>query len=914
MILQKSITKIELGEYRDLLRCLRRLNPHRSYEYASGFHSLAPRISSIFTKLKIASLSAIFFCLAVVSIFPTSARASSDFATPDWEVSYKINGTSIVMDNEFSVPLGEVAETVYGWPSAPTGSGTVYGDIYKGEINAAEFVSGHELVGGIGVATTSDTFLAPGRYFIAVYEFNAGDCTGSDFCVPATPADARWWFTQYRADFESCAVNFTDPEQARNECLLPLSLFGIVHFGYIPFSVVDGVIVPPPPPPPALPDAFSNVAFLPGLEASRLYVHDATGEKRLWEPRLNGDVGRLFLNADGASIESGIYTRDIIDESDSLPLTPRPFFGFNIYKNFIEFMNGLVASSTIREWRAFPYDWRMGLDDIAVRGAPVSDGSFFDIVSGIEYLAATSATGKVTIIGHSNGGLLGKLIIDELAARGEGNLVDKLILVATPQVGTPKALTGLLHGDGLNMPDGFEFLLSKQTARELSTNMPSAYTLLPSDAYVGRVVDPVIEFDPLAHVLDSFRGLYGLAINTAAELQSFLRGDNGVRARPQAVFTDVPNVANGALYDHARTLQNRLDTWTAPVGVEVFQIAGWGLGTLRGTYYTERKVMKCNENLSVCLPVGVLDREPLVTRDGDETVVTASAAYMDSIETFYLDLGTHNRFIEGNRNREHADILEVKSAQKLISNVISGVDTLLQYVSTEKPSSSKSLRIRVHSPVSLDVYDSRGFHTGIATSSTSDLEAIDEQIPNSSYMEFGEGKYIGLDGDDAYTILLHGLDTGTFTLGIDTIEDDVVTGSVAYENIPVTASTTAQILVQSTGSTTSLTLDTDGNGTMDTTLTSARIDPRAYVELMESVLERMNISKSTKKKIEKALDEIEDALGSKYRERNVKKIIKKIDELKETVQKFGKKKGSISIADAETLMQMIEQLNLLVLQ
>ena len=121
---------------------------------------------------------------------------------------------------------------------------------------------------------------------------------------------------------------------------------------------------------------------------------------------------RLFLNPDGTSIETGIYTRDIIDESNSLPLTPPPLFGFNIYKNFMSFMDGLVASSTIREWRAFPYDWRMDLSDVVAHGALLADGSFLDIVAGIEDLARTSATGKVTIIGHSNGGLLGKLIID----------------------------------------------------------------------------------------------------------------------------------------------------------------------------------------------------------------------------------------------------------------------------------------------------------------------------------------------------------------------------------------------------------------------------------------------------------------------------------------------------------------------
>ncbi|TSC71459.1 MAG: Uncharacterized protein G01um101448_1168, partial [Parcubacteria group bacterium Gr01-1014_48] len=282
----------------------------------------------------------------------------------------------------------------------------------------------------------------------------------------------------------------------------------------------------------------------------------------------------------------------------------------------------------------------------------------------------------------------------------------------------------------------------------------------------------------------------------------------------------------------------------------------------------------------------------------------------------YTNLLRHNRFVELHKERKHADILEVLSIQKLINALLeNNLTTFPEFISTEKPKSAEigeRLRVRVHSPVSLDIYDSNGFHTGIATSSASDLRAVDEHIPNSFYLEFGEGKYVGLDGDDEYMISLHGLDTGTFTLGVDTIENDVVVNSVVYENIPVTMDTVGEILVQGTGSTTALSLDIDGNGSVDATLTSAETDPHDYAELMEEVLESMNLSKSTETKIEKPLDEIEDALeGTHWK---TKKILKKIDELKETVQKLGKKKGAISVTDAETLLQMIEQLRLLVLQ
>lgn len=98
--------------------------------------------------------------------------------------------------------------------------------------------------------------------------------------------------------------------------------------------------------PEAEPTGASSVLFLPGLEASRLYVQDTLSENKLWEPNWYTDVQKLYLNESGESIESGIYTRDVIDEAPGLG---DGIIGFNIYKKFIESMNTLVTEGTIAE-------------------------------------------------------------------------------------------------------------------------------------------------------------------------------------------------------------------------------------------------------------------------------------------------------------------------------------------------------------------------------------------------------------------------------------------------------------------------------------------------------------------------------------------------------------------------------------
>ncbi|TSC71012.1 MAG: parallel beta-helix repeat-containing protein, partial [Parcubacteria group bacterium Gr01-1014_70] len=169
-------------------------------------------------------------------------------------------------------------------------------------------------------------------------------------------------------------------------------------------------------------ECCSSVVFLPGLEASRLYDQQLF-ENKLWEPNRNADIEKLYLNENGNPENVGVYARDIIDEA----------FGFNIYKGFSKFMDDMVVSGTIAEWKALPYDWRFGLDDILENGVRQENGSLYNLVSEIENVASRSKTGKVVLMGHSNGGLLGKRILSKLEANGERGLVEKFIMVAVPQ-------------------------------------------------------------------------------------------------------------------------------------------------------------------------------------------------------------------------------------------------------------------------------------------------------------------------------------------------------------------------------------------------------------------------------------------------------------------------------------------------
>ncbi|MBI2120280.1 MAG: hypothetical protein HYT94_01490, partial [Parcubacteria group bacterium] len=469
---------------------------------------------------------------------------------------------------------------------------------------------------------------------------------------------------------------------------------------------------------------YSNIAFLPGLEASRLYrpatdpTDPSVTKVRLWEPPLAlQDNAQLFLNPNGTPVRDDIFTGDVIDEA----------IGFNIYEKFIDSMDELVESNIISAWKPLPYDWRFDIHDIVENPIALETASY-SMIEEIQKLAETSDTGKVTIIAHSNGGLVGKTLISELEGRGGANSLDKFIMVAVPQLGTPKAIAALLHGEGMPS-DMLPILLSKSDARTLGENMPSGYSLLPSVEYLARVIDPVASFDSTDALTAPYFAQYGSVITNQTELHGFLLGAEG-RAKPETSDTFTPNILNETLLLQAESNHAILDNWQAPENVEVIQIAGWGVPTISGLKYTSADA--CGGGGCI-----ILDHEPVLTSDGDSTVVTPSAIAMNTslIKTFYVNIKK--------QKKEHKNILESPALLEFVKNTIQNFTDIFPVdFTTAKPvatpDDSPALRLKIHSPVSLHIYNSLGEHTGIATT-TGSIKIVEKQIPNSYYFEMGEG-------------------------------------------------------------------------------------------------------------------------------------------------------------------------------
>ncbi|MFZ3031638.1 MAG: right-handed parallel beta-helix repeat-containing protein [Candidatus Moraniibacteriota bacterium] len=544
----------------------------------------------------------------------------------------------------------------------------------------------------------------------------------------------------------------------------------------------------------------SSVLFLPGLEASRLYE----GDKKLWEPYENADTEKLFLTSEGKS-KAVVTAKDIIDHAYA------PVVG-NVYESFIKDMDKMAYTDHfIKDWKSVAYDWRLSFDDVLADGL---------IENTLRNLAQDSHTGKVTIIAHSNGGLLAKALIKKLETAAP-NLIDTLVLVAVPQSGTPQAIGALLHGYEQGLPvNWMPFTLSPYTARMLANNMPGAYPLLPSHAYFSGestgVRTPVITFED-GVLTQPWINTFGYKIKDDSELRDFLLSIEGkISADSENIVT--PSTINSSLLSYGTNVHQAIDDdQMIPESIVVYQIAGTGEETLASIrYWTDSYCVLVTGDHRCAGYAAKLAYTPDERVDGDGTVVTPSALslsqYLPNVKRFWVNLDKYNEDVFV--NRKHADILEVDSLRDFIKDaVILGASTVYSdYISDSEPDlgSEKRLRYYLHSPLALSIKDAAGH---IVSTTASD-------IPGAHYKRFGEVQYISVPASVHPTVVLDGEAEGSFTLEVKEVAGDTMLADTTFAAIPNTADTvvTMDFPDGTLEHADPLIIDYDGNGEVDLSL------------------------------------------------------------------------------------------------
>jgi hypothetical protein len=566
--------------------------------------------------------------------------------------------------------------------------------------------------------------------------------------------------------------------------------------------------------PVAEPTGASSILFLPGIMGSRLYEEsDVCGssvkERERWVS--SSECDQLRMEADVAGISMyDIYTKpgdeSIVDET----------YTVNLYKSFFSKLREWKTEGIIADYATVPYDWRLRLDDVLKARLDPDTGKITYDVSGtfqdgylyqtLAMLVASSTTGKVTIVTHSNGGLLAKTFLSALQNANDplARKVDALILVGVPQVGTPDAIVGILHGTEIG-PNGI--ILSQEMTRRLMSTMPFSYHLLPNQNYFSGqgsgVSTPVLTFED-GDKTTSWKNTFGSTIINEQALHDFLRKESG-RAVPSDDDLLTPAVVDGLQFQYARMIEQLQNEWTPPATMNVYQIAGVGIETPTGiTYFTDRECVSRNPlKLFVCT-----EYEPKLgyrinfAREGDGTVIMPSALAMsdgaENVERKWLNLRSHND--DGvlgleNSNRIHKDIFEVDDVVNFIQNTIQTSSSVAySYLSDTKPQLPPENRLiyYLHSPLDMFVTTQEG-----VVSSTTNT------IRGGTYRRYGEVQYISLpkSSGSSQTLTLNGLAEGSFTLEVEEWGGGTMSERHTYSGIPSDTSTKVLMTVSDEGST-----------------------------------------------------------------------------------------------------------------
>ena len=588
------------------------------------------------------------------------------------------------------------------------------------------------------------------------------------------------------------------------------------------------------------PGCNSNVMFLPGAEATNLYASGSLTENHIWPPNSVAGQDVVSLDLTNPASANNVYTK----EKDIVGMA---YGTTRVYQPFIDQMNSLVSKKTIADWEPVAYDWRLDYNDLLTNGNDINGKIYYRgtnaatstpyIIQELTRLATSSRTKKVTIIAHSNGGLLAKALLQYLGTTTASQLIDKLILVETPQVGTPKAVAGLLHGYDQALPSAlFHPLLSPSDARALAISTPAAYNLLPTDQYFTFTDNPVITFN--AQSIPEWVARYGdihnpgAGIHSTTLLRTFMTDIS--RGEPNRNDTETPAIANTTLFDNATNVHNSLDAWLAPPGIQLVTIAGWGNETLSNIEYT-KTVTGCALNTANGCAVPIYGNQitfnPHVVIDGDGTVVDSSAQWANGTTStrYWLNLEKYNCQTlltcipqTGPLNffrTTHAFVFKVPQLNTLLSSLITNStpasNDLITTTRPEYTGDEQRLHFVLHSPLTLGFTDYSGNYSGSTATSTI------FNVPGVDYQRIGEVQWLSVPKGLAGKVVMRGTASGSFTLNVESVNWNNTLATTTFAAVSSATSTIATLsvdplvdpAVQST-----LQVDFNGDGIVDRTL------------------------------------------------------------------------------------------------
>ncbi|HEX9061072.1 MAG TPA: alpha/beta fold hydrolase, partial [Clostridia bacterium] len=485
---------------------------------------------------------------------------------------------------------------------------------------------------------------------------------------------------------------------------------------------------------PAIPPEV--VILIPGVAGTNLMTNCKTGDNhRAWPPTLlnslDHDFGHLKCDSNGIPIDPGVYPDTL--NSD--------YYG-KVYDE--------LKSNKEFDVYTFPYDWRLGCDTLAD-----NLGKFIDSLG----------EDKVNLVAHSMGGLVSTVYI----SKGNAGRVKKLITAGTPYLGAPKGLYVFETG---NFLEDIGDLAIGSHIKELSPNLKSAYSLLPSSKY--QIINNTFFIENKTY--DSQHVLLD-----TTKLRDYSDASDFIKSRP---FT------NSTLFASNQSFYGSLDIIGILKSVDSYFIVGDGNGSIGKLTYGSIK------------GTGVTNLEDIDRINGDQTVPLISATIGD--QTNYIHPG-HTYYIRDT----HSQLYNNPSVINQVVNILKG-DISVKDGMRSSPVCYNHLKLKVECPVDLHVYDQNGNHMGLVR----DGSGYEQNIRGGSIYPIDDKKIAFLD-DGNYNIKLTGTDYGTMTYTVQKFdENNNPVKTFIFKNVDITPKTVITSNTDTSGAIV-LNVDSDGDGNQD---------------------------------------------------------------------------------------------------
>lgn len=474
---------------------------------------------------------------------------------------------------------------------------------------------------------------------------------------------------------------------------------------------------------------MGRVIFIPGIKGTELF----NGDNKVWLPKSKKDLELL-------RIENELEPKEPVGIFNALLVK------LNIYQRIMENLRSWFPTNV----EIFGYDWRKDAMDNKTRLVNEIKDLYF----------RNQEEEQVTIVAHSMGGMIAKLAIIELEEQGLHHMVDKLITIGTPWLGAPDALRILIYGEHIiyRGADTVSKFMNDSDMKEIARQYPSAYQLLPNQAYYEQADGKFVR------TLDKKEVNYQDIIT---EVKTFFKGwDKETRTfRYLDVWEQYIQPVHAAML---KTLPEEI-IHECIIGIDKPTLYGLSMGS-----EAKRKDYKGE----------------FTFKNGDGVVPVISAIPADgSNPNKYYIKGTHG-FLCSNK-------IVIELLEKLL---VDNSQPLPDKVSTTGPENrelKKGMLAVIKCPVDSTILDNEGAYVaGVFDPSKEVSDFVTQE--KVDYFTIGDSKFIFIEEncEENLNFDIRAYDEGITDVSLKLFEESQTT-ELDFASIPMTSKSSAQLVVPS---------------------------------------------------------------------------------------------------------------------